>query len=113
MPPFLLQLAAMLFCGQAGGLLGSLGLVLPLKLIDASGGIDQLLLTREERVAARADFDADVSLVRGSGAERMTARADYVYLVVCGVDSSFHGFTSGNFLGKLHLTTGLGAGRFR
>jgi hypothetical protein len=99
-----LHLGLLLFGGETGGLLGTLSLVLSLEFIDASGGIDQLLLTGEKRVAAGANFDADVVFIGGSCTERMSARADYVHLIVCGVDSSFHGLTSGDFLGKLHLT---------
>src|ERR1035437_2049690 len=35
----------------------------------------------------------------------MSACADHVHLIVRGVDSSFHGLTSGNFLGNFHITT--------
>ena len=35
-----------------------------LELLDSSGAVDELLLTREERMAVRADFDADVRLGR-------------------------------------------------
>jgi hypothetical protein len=93
--------------GQAGGLFGALLLILLLELVDAAGGIDQLLLSGKERVAVRADFDADVVLVGGSCAERMSARADHVHLIVGRVNSSFHWFTSGNFLGNLHVNTRL------
>jgi hypothetical protein len=100
-----------LFRSQACGFIRALLLVLPLKLIDAARSIDQLLLAREKRVAAGADFNTDVGLVRGSGAKRVSARADHVHLIVCGVYSGFHGYTSGDFLGKLHITTVLISGR--
>ena len=45
---------------------------------DLAGRVKQLLLARKERVAARANFNADVALVRRAGFKRMTARADHV-----------------------------------
>ena len=58
--------------------------------VDATCGVEQLLLAREERVAVRADVDAEVTggrvrLVDGS------ARAGDVGLGVRGVDSGLHG----------------------
>ena len=45
------------------------GGVLAAEALDAAGGVDQLLLAGEERVAGGADFDDDVALVRGAGLE--------------------------------------------
>jgi len=49
-------------CGLAGVGAGDLAA----EALDAAGGIDQLLLAGEERVALRADFDDDVALVGGA-----------------------------------------------
>ena len=73
------------------------GLVLLLEAVNTSGGIDQLLLTREERVAARADFHADVALVGGSRLKDVTAGADDADFVVSGVNSGLHDITGGSF----------------
>ena len=66
-------------------------LILLLKTIDATGGVDQLLPAREERVARRADFHADIALVRSAGFERIAAGANDVRLIIDRVNSSFHG----------------------
>jgi hypothetical protein len=80
---------------QAIGLFGALPGVFLFETIDAAGRIHKLLFAREERVAARADFDADVAFVGGSSFERVSARADHIHLVIGRVNSSFH-----DFLGK-------------
>ena len=43
--------------------------------LDASCGVDQLLLAGEERVAGGADFEDDVALVRGAGLKVIAAGA--------------------------------------
>ena len=43
--------------------------------LDAAGGVDQLLLAGEERVAGGADFDDDVALVGGARLEVVAAGA--------------------------------------
>ena len=58
--------------------------------IDASCGIDQLLLTRKERVAGRTDFDVQVALAGGAGLERLAAGAANGNLVIFGMNSWFH-----------------------
>lgn len=74
------------FCGGLSGLsmlrlLGGSGLAcvrlgeLAAETLDASGGVDQLLLTGEERVAGGADFENNVALVRGAGLEVSSAGA--------------------------------------
>src|SRR5713226_8303052 len=76
-----------------GGLgAGGLGIgILALKALDAAGGVHQLLLAGEERVAVRADFDADpLTLDGGASLERMAAGAMNQHFVVVGVDPSFH-----------------------
>jgi len=78
-------------------LLRSPGLhVLLLETLDAARRIHQLLLSGEERVAAGADFHADIALMRGPRLERVTARADHINFFISGVDSGFH--VAGKFL---------------
>src|SRR5258708_3792722 len=60
--------------------------------LDAAGGVDQLLLTGEERVTGGADFDDDVALVRGAGLEGRSAGAFDVNVSVLRVNTFFwHG----------------------
>src|SRR5215469_9541334 len=61
--------------------------VLAAEALDASGSIDQLLLAGEERVAGRADFENDVTLVGRAGLEVAAAGAADVDLLVLGVDA--------------------------
>ena len=61
--------------------------------IDAPCGIDQLLLTREERVAGRTDFDVQVALAGGAGLERLAAGAANSDFVIFGVNSWFHSWS--------------------
>jgi hypothetical protein len=75
-----------------GGLRGSS--VLLLETVYPAFGVDQLLLAREERVAAGADFHANVALVGRPGLEVITARADDVNGFVVRMNSGFHGDTS-------------------
>src|SRR6266850_895054 len=65
--------------------------VLPLEAIDAAGRIDQLLLAGEERMALRADLDAQLFLGRAGG-PRLAAGAMHLNLVVLGMDLCFHEF---------------------
>ena len=58
--------------------------------IHASGGIDQLLLTGEERVASRANFDVQVALLGRAGLECLAASAGNSYIDVFWVNSWFH-----------------------
>ena len=69
--------------------------VLLAELVDATAGVDDLLLARVERVAAGADFDLQVMTQRGAGNEAVTAAADHVDLFVFGMDAVFHGAVSG------------------
>src|ERR1022692_4790300 len=86
-----------LFSGLRYRLLCLLGgarfLVLPLELVDAAGGVHQLLLTGEERVAGRADFHADIAFMRRARLEGMAAGADHIQFVVSGVNSDLHFIT--------------------
>ena len=58
--------------------------------IDASRGIDQLLLSGKERMASRTDFHVQIALFRGAGLERLTASASDVDFYVFWVNSWFH-----------------------
>ena len=60
---------------SGGGFAGVGGCYLAAEALDAAGGVDQLLLAGEERVAGRADFDDQVALVRGAGVELIAAGA--------------------------------------
>jgi hypothetical protein len=71
------------------GLGGFLAVTL-IEAIDASCGIDELLFTREERVASRTDFDVQVAFLRRARFETLAARAANGYVVIFGVNSRFH-----------------------
>ena len=72
-------------------LLSRLGLgVLPAESLHAAGSIDQLLLAGKEWMAARADFYADVALMRRPGGKRVAARAMHTDFVIRGMNSCFH-----------------------
>ena len=64
--------------------------VLLLETIHTSFGINQLLTASEERMAVRADFDANIALVRRAGRKSVTAGASNFDFVVSGMDPSFH-----------------------
>ena len=51
--------------------------VLPVEALDAAGGVDELLLAREERMARRADLDVDV-LLGGAGLDDVATRTEIV-----------------------------------
>jgi hypothetical protein len=79
--------------GASLGLLGFclVGLsVLAAEALDASGGIDQLLLAGEKRVAIRADFEVNIALMGGSGGKRVPAGAHHADFVICGMNLLFH-----------------------
>ena len=63
-----------------------------LELVDSSAGIDELLLTREERVALRANFNLDLSALGRSGYDLGSASAGNRALFVRGMQSLFHVF---------------------
>src|SRR4051812_10254747 len=72
-------------------LFGSVRLrVLTVKALDAAGRIYQLLFPGEERVAVRADFQADVALVGRTGSKHVAARAMHAHFVIRGVNSCLH-----------------------
>src|SRR5437762_7261081 len=71
-----------------------LGRLLPvpaLEPLDASAGVDQLLLARVERVALRAQLDVELGL-RRARLERVPARAANDCLYVRGMDLGLHRF---------------------
>src|SRR5262249_26581286 len=61
-----------------------------LELLDAAGGVDELHLAREERMARRADFDVDV-LLRAARGELVAAAARHGRFFVLRVNAFFHG----------------------
>src|SRR5437764_1864868 len=71
-------------------LLALVPVVLLLELLDAAGGVHELHLTGEERVARRADFDGDVLLGAARG-ELVAAPAGDGRFHVLGVNAFFHG----------------------
>lgn len=73
-----------------GRSLGGFFAVTLVEAIYASGGIDELLFTGEERVASRTDFDVQVTFLRGASLECFAARAGDVYFDVFRVNSRFH-----------------------
>lgn len=63
-----------------------------MEAINTAFGVDQLLLTGEEGVASGADFQANVSFMRGAGLELGAASTDDFNDVIGGVNSGFHDF---------------------
>ena len=73
-------------CAVGGGFL-AIALV---EAIDASRGIDQLLLAGKERVASRTDFDVQVTFLGGASFEGLAARAGNRDFNVFWMNSWFH-----------------------
>ena len=67
-----------------------LHVVAPLEALDATGGIDDALLAREERVALAADLGVQ-PLLGGARLERVAARADDGRFNVVGMDLGLPG----------------------
>jgi hypothetical protein len=63
--------------------------VSPLEALDASGGIDQLLLSREEGVARGTHFQPYFGL-GGAGLKLVAASAGYQHIVILGMNRFFH-----------------------
>lgn len=59
--------------------------------LDASTGVDQLLLTGKERVALGTNFNSDV-LLRGKNLDNITAVAGNGGLFAYGMDAFLHDF---------------------
>ena len=70
------------------GLVG-LGGVTLLELLDAACAVDELLLAREKRVAAGADFDADRGF-RGTRMNHVSTKASDRGFLIFGVNLIFH-----------------------
>src|SRR3989338_9343346 len=84
--------------GESAGLFrGGLVGVFPFELLHAAGGVDQLLLPGEERVAVRADLDVNRRLDR-PGVIRRSARARNGALHVLRVNPVFHLLRSFSYL---------------
>src|SRR5438093_10472955 len=83
-----------LFLGSGG--LRSRGLlcVALLEAVNASRGVNELLFAGEERVALRADLDAQL-LLRRSGRPRLAAGTMDLDLMILRLDLCFHELTSG------------------
>src|SRR5262249_48181632 len=77
--------------GGLGLFLALVPVVLLLELLDAAGGVHELPLAGEERVARRADFDVD-DLARAARRELVAAAAGDGRFLVLGVDVGFHGW---------------------
>ncbi len=73
-------------CGL-GGRFFAIALV---EAIDASCGIDQLLLAGKERVASGTNFNVQVTFLGGASLERLAARAGDGDINVFWVNSWFH-----------------------
>src|SRR5580704_12219022 len=70
--------------------------VLLRKSLHAAGGIHQLLLAGEERMAVRANFHADhLTLECGARVKLVAAGAMHLNNVIIGMDSFFHGAPRG------------------
>jgi hypothetical protein len=67
-----------------------LAAVLLAELVDATTGVDHLLLAGKEGVAGRAYVKAQIVTYRGFGLEAITAAAGHGNFVVFRVDFRFH-----------------------
>src|SRR5207244_2540001 len=67
----------------------ALDAVLALEALDPAGGIDELLLAREERMARRADLDVDLGH-GGTGLDDIAAGTDDLGLVVPRMNAFLH-----------------------
>ena len=68
--------------------------VLLAELVDATRGVEELLLARVERVAVRAHFDLQVVTQRRTRLEGVAAGAAHVDFLVIRMRIGFHGFLS-------------------
>src|SRR5271154_65845 len=82
----------LLLGGVGGGDLGGSVRILLREALDAASRIDQLLLAGEERVAVRADFDAQhVAFDGRARGKSVAAGAVHGYFVIVGMNTGFHG----------------------
>ena len=65
--------------------------VLAAEALYAASGIHKLLLSCKERMAGRADFNADIALMGGAGNKGIAARAVHANFVISGMNGCFHG----------------------
>jgi hypothetical protein len=86
--------------------------VLAAEALDASRGVDQLLLAGKEGVASGADFDVDVALVGGAGLEARAAGAHNAHFVVVRVNSCFRHDSVKPFLRRSYFTRISGLGQW-
>src|SRR5579871_276815 len=81
---------ALALCGRGRDGCGVFLRVLAAEAFDAAGGVHELLLTGEKRMAVGANFDADVALVGRARHKRVAAGAMNADFVVCGMNGCFH-----------------------
>ena len=79
--------------GGGGCRLGLLAVAL-VEAVNTSGGVDELLLAGEERVAGRADFKVQLVLARRARLEGVAAGAGDCDLFVFGMNSLLHFYSS-------------------
>src|SRR5262245_52715734 len=64
--------------------------ILPAEALDAAGGIEQLLLAGEERVAIGTNFHIDVAVVSRTGHKRISACAVNANFTIVGMSCCLH-----------------------
>ena len=64
--------------------------IAPIESIYATSGIDQLLLTRKERMACRTDFNVQIALLRRTRLKSLAARASNSNFAIFRMNSRFH-----------------------
>lgn len=64
--------------------------VTPVKSIDATRGVDQLLLAGEERMACRTNFHVQLALTCRTCFKGLATGAGHCYLAVFRMNSRFH-----------------------
>lgn len=80
--------------------------VLLVKAFHAARRVDKFLLAREERVAVRADFDAQhIALGGRAGLERMPTSAVHSHSMIIGMNTGFHD-SPFSFVSGLHGSPG-------
>src|SRR5436305_6438713 len=73
-------------CSFGRGLLA----IAPVKSIHASRGINQFLLTGEERMAGRANFDVQITFKDVASLKNLASGASHRYFVILRMNSGFH-----------------------
>jgi hypothetical protein len=77
----------------SNGHLTSAHIIAFVKAVNASGGVNQLLLAGKKRVALRANFHLQVGFAGRAGLKRMAASAMDIDFDVIGMYFSFHSFS--------------------